>query len=135
MATTGDLGLPLIATQQQSPEVTHNEALYLLQALLNGVIDYGINTPAINPTEGDSYIIGAAPTGAWAGRANCVAIYTSGGWRFIPGNDSNGTPIVMGARHAGMHVLVRNGQGSPTRITFAVWSGSAWSHYQLIPVI
>ena len=32
---------------------------------------------------GACYIIGSAPTGEWAGKSNCLAGYTSGGWRFI----------------------------------------------------
>jgi Protein of unknown function (DUF2793). len=132
MTTSADFGLPFIALQQAQPEVTHNEALYLLQALLNGVIDRGQNAPPA-ALDGDAFIVGAAPTGAWAGRANCVAIYTAGGWRFVPGSDSNGSPIVMGARQKGMHVVLRGGSGSPTEIVQAIWSGSAWGEYRLTP--
>ena len=108
MTTSPDLGIPFIDQQQGTPEVTHNEALLLLQAMTNGVIDRGVNTPAVGPTIGDSYIIGAAPTGAWAGRANCVTIWRATAWDFIPGETSEGTPITMGARQEGNRIRVRD---------------------------
>lgn len=121
MTTSPDLGIPFIDQQQAQPEVTHNEALLLLQALTNGVIDRAVDTPAVGPTIGDSYIIGAAPTGAWAGRANCVTIWSGTAWDFIPGENSSGTPITMGARQEGMRVWVRDEDA------LYIWSGSAWT--------
>jgi hypothetical protein len=108
MTTTADLGLPEIASQQSQPEVTHNEALLLLQALLNGAASIGDNTPPGSPSAGDIYVLGTSPTGAWAGRANCIAIYSGTAWDFIPGEDDAGTPITMGARQAGMRAWVRD---------------------------
>jgi hypothetical protein len=32
---------------------------------------------------GACYIVGIAPTGPWAGKAQCVAAFTGGGWRFV----------------------------------------------------
>lgn len=123
MTTSPDLGIPYIAQSQGSPEVTHNEALNLLQALLNGAVDRGTNTPPGSPTIGDIYIIGASPTDAWAGRANCVTIWDGTAWDFIPGETSAGTPITMGARQEGMRVWVRDEN------VFYVWNGSAWVLY------
>lgn len=127
MTTSPDLGIPFIDQQQGTPEVTHNEALLLLQAMTNGVIDRGVNTPAVGPTIGDSYIIGAAPTGAWAGRANCVTIWSGTAWDFIPGETSAGTPITMGARQEGMRIWVRDEN------TLYVWDGSAWTAFASTP--
>jgi hypothetical protein len=129
MTTSADLGLPFIDAGQGQPEVTHNEALLLLQAMTNGVIDRAVNTPAVGPTIGDSYIIGAAPTGAWAGRANCVTIWSGTAWDFIPGEDSAGTPITMGARQEGMRVWVRDEN------TLYLWSGSAWINFASTPAV
>jgi hypothetical protein len=36
---------------------------------------------------GSCYIVGASPTGAWAGRADHLAAFTSGGWRFVAPRD------------------------------------------------
>lgn len=127
MTTSPDLGLPFIDQQQGTPEVTHNEAILLLQAMTNGVIDRGVNTPAAGPTIGDSYIIGSAPTGAWAGRANCVTIWSGTAWDFIPGETSAGTPITMGARQEGMRIWVRDEN------TLYVWTGTLWLNFASTP--
>lgn len=129
MTTSPDLGIPFIDQQQAQPEVTHNEALLLLQALTNGVVDRGINAPPGSPATGDAYIIGSAPTGAWAGRANCVTIWSGTAWDFIPGEDSSGTPITMGARQEGMRVWVRDENN------LYIWSGIAWVSIASTPAV
>lgn len=120
MTTTPDFGLPELSQSQANPDVTHNEALQLLQALSNGAIDRALNNPPGAPTNGDVYILGAAPTGAWAGRANAVAVYLGGAWHFIPGFDSAGAAIAIGARHEGLSLYVRDED------LFYTWSGAAW---------
>lgn len=121
MSTSADLGISYIAGQQAQPEITHNTALNQIQILQTGVISVALNTPPGSPVQGDTYILGASPTGAWAGRANCLAGYFGTGWVFVPGNDSSGTPIAMGVRHEGLSVW------SKTDNAFYVWSGSAWA--------
>lgn len=120
MSTTPDMGLPLLSETQQQPEVTHNEALELLTAALYGVIQVSLNTPPGSPTVGDSYVVGAAPTGAWASRAKTIARYTSGGWRFLPDRNSAGTIITMGARQEGLRVWDKSTNN------LYVWDGAAW---------
>jgi len=39
--------------------------------------------PPISPVVGACYIVGLSPTGAWTEKPQCVAAYTSGGWRFV----------------------------------------------------
>ena len=121
MTTSADLGIYYLAGQQAQPEIIHNSALNQLQVLLSGVISVGLNTPPGSPAQGDTYILGASPTGAWAGRANCLAGYFGTSWVFVPGNTSAGTPITMGARQEGLRVW--NKADDKTY----VWSGSAWS--------
>lgn len=133
MTTTPDLGIPELAQSQANPDITHNEALVLIQALLNGVINRTTETPPVSPTEGDAYIIGdgsPAASGAWTGRANSIAIFWGGSWRFVPGNDDDGTPITMGARQEGLSVWVRDEE------QFVVWSGSpqAWTAGLPVPL-
>ena len=120
MTTSPVLGLPFIASQQSTPEITHNEALVMISALLRGVKDKDLSAPPGAPADGDSYIVGAAPTGAWTGRAGSIAVYATNQWRFIPGNDSAGTAITMGTAQEGMRVFVQDENASYT------WSGSAW---------
>lgn len=40
------------------------------------------NTPPVSPVENDAYIVGPAPTGAWVGHANDIAVYLLSGWIF-----------------------------------------------------
>jgi hypothetical protein len=119
MTTTGKLGIPLISSQQNQPEVTHNTAVAMLQALSLGAIALQ-NAPPGGPSEGDSYIVGDTPTGAWAARANKIATYFAGTWVYIPGNDSNGTPITMGAAQAGLTIYLESELGLVT------WDGAHW---------
>ena len=121
MTTSPDLGIPYIASSQAQPEVTHNDALNMLIALQKGAIDKDLNAPPGSPTNGDVYIVGPAPTGAWAGKANKIAIYATNAWTFVPGNDSNGSNIAMGARHEGLKIWVQD-----ENVLYG-WSGSAWA--------
>lgn len=121
MTTSPKLGVPYLASMQGTPEITHNEAIALLAGILHGVIDKGVNTPAVGPADGDSYIVGTAPTGAWAGRENCIAVFVTNAWRFLPGDDSAGTPIAMGTAQEGLRVWVNDEN------LFYVWAGGVWS--------
>ena len=40
-------------------------------------------TAPTSPAVGAAYIVADGATGAWAGRTDCIAAWTSGGWRFI----------------------------------------------------
>ena len=120
MTTSPDFGLPFIANQQNQPETTHNKAIAMLGALMKGVISLGDNAPPGSPTDGDTYVLGSAPTGAWAGKAHKIAIYLTNAWVFIPDVDSDGANIAMGARHYGLRVWVQD-VGTPY-----IWNGFAW---------
>jgi len=121
MTTSADLGIYYLAGQQAQPEIIHNSALNQFQVLLSGVISVGLNTPPGSPAQGDTYILGASPTGAWSGRANCLAGYFGTGWVFVPGNNSAGTPIAMGVRQEGLRAWSKADDKT------YVWSGSAWA--------
>jgi HK97 family phage major capsid protein len=59
-------------------------ATLLLDAVIHGCCAGApTNVPPQAPDSGMSYICGLAPTAAWAGRANCLACWTDGGWRFV----------------------------------------------------
>lgn len=120
MATSPDLGIPYIAAQQGQPEVTHNDALNMLAGMMKGALDFGLNIPPVSPDDGDVHILGSAPTGAWAGEAHKLAYWASTYWLFIPGLDSDGAPIAMGARQAGLSVYVRDDDATYH------WTGTAW---------
>lgn len=61
------------------------ENLALIDALLQcGVIDRDLSTPPGSPANGDSYIVGASPTGAWSSKANQIAVWNTvnAAWAF-----------------------------------------------------
>lgn len=79
---TPHLALPLIAASQAQKHVTHNEALALLDALVQlACLDKDLAAPPPGPAEGDRYLVTAdAPGGAWAGLAGQVVRYADGVW-------------------------------------------------------
>ncbi len=78
------LSLPLLHVSQAQKEMTHNEALTRIDALLHGGVErVGEDTPPAAATPGQCWIVGTAPSGAWAGKAGRVAAMTAGGWRFV----------------------------------------------------
>lgn len=85
MSDTTHLGLPLLAAAQAQKHVTHNEALQVLDALVHLTVkDRTLTAPPGSPAEGDRHIVGASPTGAWAGHAGRIAAFLSGGWVIVP---------------------------------------------------
>jgi hypothetical protein len=84
MATTTRLALPLIDGTQAQKHVTHNEALALVDLIIHcRIADRDLAAPPASPSAGAAYIVAAAPTGAWAGRAGQVACWLDGGWTFL----------------------------------------------------
>jgi hypothetical protein len=83
MVTTPHLGLTLVEQAQAQKEVTVNMALMRLDAVLNSYAkDKDLAIPPTTPAQGDVYIVGASPTGDWAGHAGHIA-YFDQIWRFI----------------------------------------------------
>jgi len=82
---TARLTLPYIKASQSQKEVTHAEALNILDALVQPVVeDRDLTAPPGTPTEGDLYIVGAGATGVWAGEDGKLAHYVGGAWAFYP---------------------------------------------------
>lgn len=52
-------------------------------ALAAAVETVGGNAPPASPADGQCFIVGSAPTGAWVGQAKAIAGYAAGGWRFV----------------------------------------------------
>jgi hypothetical protein len=81
--TSARLALDYIAPGQAQKELSHNEALARLDFLVQpAVLAVGIDTPVDAPEPGQCWIVGAAPTAAWAAWPGALACWTSGGWRF-----------------------------------------------------
>ena len=76
--------LPYIMPSQAQKHVTHNEAVAMLDVLVQmSIIDRDLPTPPGTPEDGDRYIVAAAPTGDWAGHAGEIAYRRDGGWFFM----------------------------------------------------
>jgi hypothetical protein len=84
MSVSNRLALPFIDAAQSQKHVTHNEALVELDALVHlSVKARNAAEPPSAPAEGDRYLVGAAATGAFAGKADLVAAFDDGGWAFL----------------------------------------------------
>ena len=85
MPATSRFALPLLAVAQAQKEVTHNEALTWLDALIHAAVGAGpLAVPPSDPASGQCWIVGALPTGGWTDQENSLALWTAGGWRFMP---------------------------------------------------
>ena len=83
MSETPSLSLPLLAAEQAQKHVTHNEALGLLDAIVQlSVKDRDLASPPGSPADGDRYIVAAGATGAWAGEEGSIAVRQDGAWSF-----------------------------------------------------
>jgi hypothetical protein len=64
--------------------VFHNEALRRIDIALAAAVEaVGANAPPADPAEGQCFLVGPAPSGAWAGQAGAIAGFAAGGWRFV----------------------------------------------------
>src|SRR5208282_6664439 len=67
-----------------------NAMLRMLQILVQpNVISVGTPTPPGSPSNGDTYVVGSSPSGAWTGHGNSIACWStdnlsipSGEWEF-----------------------------------------------------
>ena len=81
---TPNLSLPFIQGAQAQKHVTHNEALEVLDTLVQLAVERSdLSAPPAAPGEGQAFIVGPAPTGDWAGQAGRVASFRGGGWVFL----------------------------------------------------
>lgn len=103
------LELPYLEPSQAQKHVTHNEALRRLDMLVQlSVQGFDENTPPALPVTGHIYALGAAPTDAWAGQADMLALREDNGWSFV-------------APDPGWMATLA-GDPSPR-----IWTGAAWA--------
>ena len=99
--TTARLRLPMIRPGQAQKEMSHNEALTTIDLCLQAsAIALGDDVPPAAPGAGQSWIVGAAPSGAWAGRKGQLAGWTDGGWRFVAPTEGMAVWIIEAAEIA-----------------------------------
>jgi len=83
MSETTNLKLPFIEAAQAQKHVTHNEALRILDAVIQiAVIDVRAMPPSA-PEEGDRHIVAAGAEGAWEGHDNALAAFEDNTWRLV----------------------------------------------------
>ncbi len=105
--STTNLMLPYLMAAQVQKDVTHNEALRLLDGLVQlSVGSRGLTAPPADPADGDRYIVASGATGGWAGWDLNVALWTDGAWLRLPPRDGWRVWIEDEAV-----LLVRNGSG------------------------
>lgn len=82
---TGRHRLPLLAVSQAQKEITHNEALVMIDALLHMAVEAALSAaPTVTDNDiGKSWIINGTPAGAWASKAGQIAYWIGGSWRFV----------------------------------------------------
>ncbi len=84
MMTSARLSLPQLAAGQAQKEVTHNEALALIDAAIApSVVAVAATVPPADPQRGQCWIVGSGAGGAWTGQVGSLAVWTEGGWRFV----------------------------------------------------
>jgi hypothetical protein len=106
--TTTHLGLPYLLAAQAQKHVTHNEALRLLDAMVQlSVLDRTRTTPPASPVDGNRHLVASSATGLWAGWDLNIAFWVDGAWiRLVP---RTGWLVWVAAEGL-----------------FLVWTGSAW---------
>ncbi len=78
---TPNLSLPFLMPNQAQKHVTLNEALSLLDSLVQlVVIDDKLMEPPQSPAEGDAYIVPPSAAGLWADKDTYLAIWKNSNW-------------------------------------------------------
>ena len=83
MSTTARLNLPYIAPLQAQKQVTYNEAMAVLDQLVQPAVkSRSLAAPPGSPAEGDTYIVAPSATGVWSGKDGQFACRLNGAWSF-----------------------------------------------------
>ncbi|MGN7292372.1 DUF2793 domain-containing protein [Rhizobium sp. SAFR-030] len=81
---TPNLGLPVLAQGQAQKEITHNDALLSLDALVQSAVkSRALATPPGSPANGERWIVPSGATGAWAAQTDRIAFWREGAWAFF----------------------------------------------------
>jgi hypothetical protein len=109
--STPRFAFPYIQASQAQKEVTHNEALLMVDALVSlSLEDRHLSAPPVSPQNGQVWFINGAGSGAWSGQSNKLAHYDSGQWYFYVIPD-------------GLRAWIKDEAG------YFVYSGGSWSAF------
>ena len=78
--------LPNLYVGQSQKELTHNEALARVDALLHPVVEAELATPPVglsDTSDGLCWLINDSAAGAWAALHGQIARWSGGSWRYI----------------------------------------------------
>lgn len=82
--SSANLNLPYIQPAQAQKHVTHNEAIEVLDVVVQLFVQsFDATVPPVGATDGQAYALGATVTGDWVGQAGQVALFLNGGWDFV----------------------------------------------------
>jgi hypothetical protein len=85
---TPKLAMPFIMPSQAQKHVTHNEAIELLDMIVQLTLESASATvPSLAPVEGQAWALGAAPTNDWTGQGGKIASWRGGGWLYVSPQD------------------------------------------------
>ncbi|MCW4116746.1 DUF2793 domain-containing protein [Aurantimonas sp. MSK8Z-1] len=84
---TPNLSLPFLMPSQAQKHVTHNEALAILDALVQLTVESDtLTAPPESPAAGARYFVAPDATGDWTGQSGRLALFQDGAWTFlVPG--------------------------------------------------
>ncbi len=101
--------LPYLTVSQASKEITHNEAVFLIDALLHPVVEGQLALPPVllSTEAGKCWIVSSGASADWQGKDDNIALWTGGSWRFQAASDG----MTVRNRQSGMDL---------------VWSGTNW---------
>jgi hypothetical protein len=109
--STPRFAFPYIQTSQAQKEVTHNEALLMMDALVSlSLEDRHLSAPPVSPQNGQVWFINGAGSGAWNGQSSNLAHYDSGQWYFYVVPD-------------GLRAWIKDEAG------YFVYSGGSWAAF------
>ena len=76
--------MPFIMPSQAQKHVTHNEAIELLDLIVQLTVE-SVNAvvPSIAPVEGQAWALGASPANDWTGHGGKIASWRGGGWMYV----------------------------------------------------
>ncbi len=82
-STTTNFSLPLLFSGQAQKEISINQTVSMLDALIQSSVDASLSSPPTDPKDGSTYRVLANATGDWAGKEDQIAIQLGGAWHFI----------------------------------------------------
>lgn len=103
--TTDRYALPLIQTGQAQKDVTHNDAIGIIDTLLHLAVEATVASRPIAPIAGQCWIIASGATGVWAGHDGRIAAFTAAGWTEVLPRDG----CLAWDKQAGVFALYQGG--------------------------